>query len=289
MKDKLRIVAIICLIAGVLLGGSGVLGEAVGAAIGLCSLTISIIWLMIHAATIGEPNGKGKVRSIIKILLQWGIPICALFWWALGGIIWPDNTILRAVSFCLALPCLLMMSVRKTLFSVDGVAFSIKLPGLHPIIVNILIIGMLLGGIFLGFKSCAKHSEEKEYLEALECVEVEVNDKYFNESTGKFDFAIRLKNGTTYTVTDMRFEMKVYDETGVLLVDTAFYIPEGSAFSPDDEKCFYVYVKQSDVEFVETLYYANFDSLEIQMWITEVEYEEYDSPLSANYQCFSQD
>lgn len=286
MKGKLRAVVIIVLIAGVLLGGSGLLGESVGAVIGLCSLTISINWLMIYAATRGEPKGKQKVLSILS-MLQLSIPICSLFWWALGSLVWPDNMVLRAVTFCLALPCLLAMPARKKLFSIDGVAFNIKLPGLPPIALAIIIIGLILGIVLIGFKSCANHSAEKEYLESLENIEVEVYDKYFNDSTDKFDFAIRLKNGTSYTLTNMRFDMKVYDEAGELLVDTSFYIPKGAAFAAGEERRFYVYVKQSDVESVETLYHADFDSLNIQMWITEVEYEEYKSPLSVEYQCFS--
>jgi hypothetical protein len=237
---------------------------------------------MIFSATHGERINKENIRPVIEILLQWGIPSCALLWWGLGSVVWHDNTTLKAVTLCLALPCLLMMPARKLLFSIDGVAFNIKLPGLHPIIVKIIIIGLVLGSVFLGLKGCVKQTSEKKYIDALEKIEVEAYDKYFNESTGKFDFAIRLKNGTTYTVTDMRFEMKVYDETAELLVDTTFYIPEGSAFSPGEERCFYVYVKQSAVESVETLYYADFDSLDIQMWITEVEYEEYDFPLSVS-------
>lgn len=291
MKKKLKFIAIITLVVGVLLGGSGMLGETVGSVIGLCSLTIAINWLMIYGA-ICSPTGEGrkgkeKVLSILS-MLQLSIPICALFWWALGSLVWPDNTILRAVTFCLALPCLLAMPARKKLFSIDGVAFNIKLPGIHPIIIVIIIIGLVLGGVLIGFKSCAKNSEEKEYLEALESVEVEVYDKYLNDSTGKFDFAIRLKNGTPYALKNMCFAMKVYDETGALLVDTIFYLPEGAAFSSGEERRFYAYVKQSDVESVETLYNADLDSLEIHLWITEVEYEEYDSPLNANYQCFTQ-
>lgn len=286
MKSKLRTIAIIALIAGVLLGGSGLLGESGGALIGLCALTISINWLMIYGATVGESKGKKKVLAILS-MLQLSIPICALFWWALGSLVWPDNMVLRTVSFCLALPCLLTMPARKRLFSVDGVAFNIKLPGISPIIVIVIIIGLILGGVFVGLKSCSKQSAEEEYLEVLENVEVEVYDIYLNDSTGKFDFAIRLKNGTPYTVTDMRFYMKVYDEMGVLLVDTSFYIPEGAAFASGEERRFCVFVKQSDVESVETLYYADLDSLDIQMWITEVEYEEYESPLSAEYRCFN--
>ena len=290
MKGKLRAIVIIALIAGVLLGGSGLLGESAGAIIGLCALTISINWLMYYSATYSatgeKPKGKAKVVAILSIL-QLSIPICALFWWALGSLVWPDNMVLRTVSFCLALPCLLTMPARKMLFSVDGVAFNIKLPGISPIIIIVIIIGLILGGVFVGFKSCSRHSAEKEYIEALENVEVEVFDKYFNDSTGKFDFAIRLKNGTPYTLTNMRFDMRVYDENGALLVDTSFYIPEGASFATGEEGSFYVYVKQSDVESVETLYYADLDSLNIQIWITEVEYEEYESLLSVEYQCFS--
>lgn len=286
MKRNLRAIVILTLIAGVLLGGSGLLGESGGAIIGLCSLTIAINWLMIYGATVGETERKKKVLATLS-MLQLSIPICALFWWALGSLVWPDNMVLRTVSFCLALPCLLTMPARKKLFSIDGVAFNIKLPGLSPIIVIIIIIGLILGGVFIGFRSCAKNASEQEYLEALENVEVEVYDEYFNDSTDKFDFAIRLKNGTKYTIVNMCFNMKVYDETGALLVDTSFYIPEGSAFVSDEERCFYVYVKQSDVESVETLYYANFDSLDIQMWITEVEYEEYKLLSNIKYKCFS--
>lgn len=297
MKRKLRAIVIILLIAGVLLGGSGVLSESgflsesVKAVIALISLTISINWLMIYSATCSatgeKAKGKAKVLGILSVL-QLSIPLCALFWWALGNlVIWPGNTILNAITFCLAFPCLLAMPARKKLFSIDGVAFNIKLPGLHPIIITIIIIGFILGGIFIGFKSCANHSEEEEYLESLESIEVEVFDKCLNESTGKFDFAIRLKNGTPYGLNNMHFEMKVYDETGTLLVNTCFYIPEGSVFATGEERCFYAYVKQSDVESAETLYYADFDSLNIQMWITEVEYKEYKSPLNAEYKCFS--
>ena len=291
MKKKLKVIAIIALIAGVLLGGSGMLGETVGPIIGLCSLTIAINWLMIYGAICaptGEaPKGKAKVLSILS-MLQLSIPICSLFWWALGSlVIWPGNTILTGITFALALPCLAAMPARKKLFSIDGVAFNIKLPGIHPIIIVIIIIGLVLGGVFIGFKSCAKNSAEKEYIEALESVEVEVYDKYLDDSTGKFDFAIRLKNGTPYALKSMCFSMKVYDETGILLVDTIFYLPEGAAFSSGEERRFYAYVKQSDVESVETLYNADLDSLEIQMWITEVEFEEYDSPLEAEYQCFA--
>ena len=283
MKGKLRAVAIIVLVAGLLVGGSGLLGESAGAVIGLCSLTISINWLMIYAAIREKPIGKEKVLMILS-MLQLSIPICALFWFCLGSLVWPDNMVLRTVSFCLALPCLLAMPARKRLFSIDGVVFNIKLPGLPPIVIVIIIIGLILGGVFIGFKSCAKHSAEEEYLESLENVEVEVVDKYLNESTDKFDFAIRLKNGTPYALTNMRFEMKVYDEAGTWLVNTSFYIPEGSTFAMGEERYFYAYVKQNDVESVETLYHADFDSLNIQMWITEVEYEEYESPLRTEYQ-----
>lgn len=286
MKGKLRIIAIIALIVGILLGGSGLLGESGGAIIGLCSLTIAINWLMLYAATRGKPKGKQKVLAILS-KLQWSIPICALFWWALGSIVWPDNTTLRAVSFSLALPCLLMMSVRKRLFSIDGHIFHIKLPGLHPTIVTIIIIGMIIGGTFIGLRSCVKNASEKEYLEALEYIEVEACDKYFNDSTNKFDFLISLKNGTPYTVTRMRFSMKVYDKTGTQLVDTSFYIPEGAVLATEEEQSFYVYVKQSDVECVETLYYSDLTSLSVQVWITEVEYEEYGAPLDTEHQCYS--
>ena len=286
MKGKLRTIAIIALGVGILSGGSGLLGESGGAIVGLCALTISINWLMIYGATVGETNGKKKVFAVLSVL-QWSIPICALFWWALGGIVWPESTALKTVVFCLALPCLLMMPARKRLFSIDGYAFNIKLPGLHPIVVTIIIIGMILGGIFIGFRSCAKNSSEKEYLKSLESVEVEVYDKYLNDLTDKFDFAIRLKNGTPYTLTNMCFDMKVYDEIGTLIVDTSFYIPKGITFVSGEEQRFYVYVKQRDVEDVETLYYADFSSLNIQVWITEVEYKEYDLPLSTEYQCFN--
>jgi hypothetical protein len=290
MKRKLRIVAIVALIAGVLLGGSGLLGEPGGEIVGLCSLTIAINWLMIysamHSLTGEKVKGKEKVLAVLSAL-QYSIPICALFWAVLGNLIWPENRILITVSSCLAIPCLLTMPARKQLFSVDGVAFNIKLPGVSPIIVTIIVIGIVFGGVLIGIRSCAKNSEEKEYVEALENVEVEVYDEYFNDSTGKFDFAIRLKNGTPYTLKNMCFAMKVYDETGVLLVDTIFYLPNGAPFSPGEERCFYVYVNQNDVESVKTLYYSDFDSLNIQMWIVEVEYEEYDSPLSTEYSCFN--
>lgn len=283
MKKKLHNIAIIGLILGVLLGGSGLLGDSIGAAIGLCSLTILILGAAIYSVTHKKTKGKKEVFDVIMICIS----CCALFWWAVGGLIWPDNQVLKAISFCVALPCILAQQRTKTLFNVDGVAFNIKLPGVPFPIIAIIVIGLVLGGVFVGFKSCAKNSEEKEYLESLESVEAEVYDKYLNDSTGKFDFAIRLKNGTPYTLTNMCFDMKVYDETGVLLVDTSFYIPEGSKFAPGEERSFYVYVNQSAVESVETLYNADLDSLDIQMWITEVEYEEYESPLSTNYKCFS--
>jgi hypothetical protein len=54
MKKKLRFIAITALIAGFLLGGSGLLGGSIGALIGLISLTISINWLLIFSATGGE-------------------------------------------------------------------------------------------------------------------------------------------------------------------------------------------------------------------------------------------
>ena len=284
MKRKIYSIALIVLVLGVILGASGVLGDYLGSIIGLCSLTVLILGAAIYSAMNAGFKGKKKIFNIIMLCIS----CCALFWWAVGSLVWPDNLALRAVSFCIALPCLLAMPASKTISLGEGVFFRIKLPGLPFPIIVIIIIGLVLGGVLIGFKSCAKKTEEKEYLSTLENVEVEVYDKYFNNSTGKFDFAIRLKNGTTYTVTDMRFKMKVYDKTGALLVDTAFYIPEGSAFSQGEERCFYIYVKQSDVESVETLYNADLDSLEIQLWITEVEYEEYDFPLNANYQCFTQ-
>ena len=289
MNGKLRTIVIIALILGILLGGSGFLGESVGAFIGLCSLTIAINWLMIYSATYsasGEKTSKKEKIDAILTTMPLSIPICALFWWALGSIVWPEATALRVVTFCTALPCLLMLPARKMLFSIDGYAFNIKLQGLHPIIVKIIIIGLVLASIFLGVKGCVKQFSEKKYIDALEKVDVEVFDEYFNDSTGKFDFAIRLKNGTKYTITDMCFNMKVYDKTGSLLINTDFYIPKGSVFSQGEEGCFCVYVKQSDVASVEALYYSEFYDLTIQVWITEVEYEEYYSSLEAEYECF---
>lgn len=284
-------VLLIVLVAGLLLGSSGLLGGTGGMLVGLCSLTILINWAMIYSATYSstgeKTNGKQLVLTILSVL-QLSIPICAVFWWAVSYYIWPDNMIIRGVIFCLALPCLLAMPARKMLFSVDGVAFNIKLPGINPIIVAIIIIGIVLGGVVIVFQSCSMSSAQKAYIEALENIDVEVYDKYFNDETGKFDFAIRIKNDTPYTLKDMRFAMKVYDKTGELLIDTTFYLPDGAAFSSGEERRFYVYVKQSDVKSVEALYNANIDSLEIQMWIMEVEYEEYDSPLNVNYKCLAQ-
>lgn len=295
MKGKVRAIAIIVLIAGVLLGGSGLLSESglisetAEIVITLVSLTISINWLMIYAAThsAGEKIPlKESIQSVLT-MLQLSIPICALFWWLLGHFLWGSNSVLNIILFCLALPCILAMPARIKVFSPSGVPVYLKRLGMNPIVIGIIVIGLIIGGVFFGFRSCANRSTEKEYLESLGNMEVEVYDKYLNDSTDKFDFAIRLKNGTTHTLTNMRFNMKVYDETGTLLVDTSLYTPQGLVLAAGEEQRFYVYVKQSDVESVEALYYADFDSLNIQMWITEVKYEEHESPLNAEYHCFN--
>ena len=150
MKKNRRNIAIIAVIAGMLLGGSGLLGESGGAFIGLCALTVAINWLILysatHSATGKKPEGRAKVVAILSTL-QLSIPICALFWWALGSLVWPDNVAFRFVTLALAFPCLLTLPARKKLFSVDGVAFNIKLPGVNPIIVPIIVVGIIIGGI----------------------------------------------------------------------------------------------------------------------------------------------